>query len=142
MDSAHTHQAPDNLTKNQSLVFHALEGAEKPLGAYDLLDALRAAGFRSPLQVYRALDKLVDLGLVHRLESLNAFVACAHCDGKPADRHESAAFTICSACGKVCEVNDKGLTRQLMQIAADAGFLLERSTVELRGMCAECQAAA
>ena len=66
------------LTKNQSLVFETLQRADQPISAYTILDRLRDHGFRAPLQVYRALDKLVEAGLVHRLESLNAFVACAH----------------------------------------------------------------
>ena len=139
MGTGHTHIEPDKLTKNQALVFHALEGAEKPLGAYDLLDSLRGDGLRSPLQIYRALDKLIGLGLVHRLESLNAFVVCTNTGEK---QPESAAFTICTACGKVCELNDPGLARQLVQLAGEAGFVLERSTVEMRGLCADCQAAA
>jgi len=77
----HTHdhgRAPSDLTRNQSLVFGALSRAEGPLSAYTILDQLRDDGFRAPLQVYRALDKLVETGMVHRLESLNAFVACSH----------------------------------------------------------------
>jgi Fur family zinc uptake transcriptional regulator len=134
----HDSIASAKLTKNQTLVFHALEDAEKPLGAYDLLDVLRGDGLRSPLQVYRALDKLMGLGLVHRLESLNAFVMCSHCGDAG---HDSAAFTICRACGKVDEVDDPGLARLLMQLAAESGFLLEKSTIELRGVCAGCQTA-
>lgn len=130
--------APDKLTRNQALVFHALADADKPLGAYDLLDALRGEGLRSPLQVYRALDKLMVFGLVHRLESLNAFIACTH--GGEEDVHESTAFTICARCGRVSEVNDPGLTRRLTQLAAEAGFLLEKSIIELRGTCAACRA--
>jgi Fur family zinc uptake transcriptional regulator len=78
----HVH-APVDLTKNQSLVMGALTNSDGPLSAYTILDQLRDHGFRAPLQVYRALDKLVEFGLVHRLESLNAFVACRHpgCDG-------------------------------------------------------------
>ena len=86
---AHAH--PD-LTKNQALVFGKLSDASGPLTAYALLDNLRENGFRAPLQVYRALDKLVDYGLVHRLESLNAFVACRH---KGCADHKTAAFAIC-----------------------------------------------
>jgi len=138
MSSKHANPAPDKLTRNQSLVFRALENAEKPLGAYDLLDSLRRYGLRSPLQVYRALDKLMDLGLVHRLESLNAFVICTNTGEK---QPESAAFTICGICGKVCEINDPNLAQQLVQLAAKTGFALEKSTIELRGICAECQAA-
>jgi Fur family zinc uptake transcriptional regulator len=63
-----------DLTKNQSLVMGALSQANGPLSAYTILDELREHGFRAPLQVYRALEKVVEFGLVHRLESLNAFV--------------------------------------------------------------------
>ncbi len=89
-----------DLTRNQSLVFNALVESDGPLSAYTLLDRLREHGFRAPLQVYRALDKLVEFGMVHRLESLNAFVACAHphdgCSG-----HGTVAFMICNTCGHV-----------------------------------------
>ena len=64
------------LTRNQQLVYDALTGAKTPLSAYTLLDQLRDAGFRAPLQVYRALEKLIEIGQVHRLESINSFVAC------------------------------------------------------------------
>lgn len=69
--------ATPQLTKNQALVMGALTHSDGPLSAYTILDKLRDQGFRAPLQVYRALDKLLEYGLVHRLESLNAFVACA-----------------------------------------------------------------
>ena len=73
--------ARTELTKNQSAVFSALRGAGKPLGAYEILDQVRDQGFRAPLQVYRALQKLMELRLVHRIESRNAFVACDHRQG-------------------------------------------------------------
>ena len=69
--------ARDNLTPNQSKVLAKLEAASGPLSAYALLDQLRDDGFRAPLQVYRALESLVGAGLVHRLESMNAFVPAA-----------------------------------------------------------------
>ncbi len=133
------HPSDEKLTRNQALVLKALETAEKPLGAYDLLDVLRAEGLRSPLQIYRALDKLMVLGMVHRLESLNAFVVCTNTGEK---QPESAAFVICSVCGKVSEINDPDLALQLVQLASANGFALEKSTIELRGVCAQCQAAA
>ena len=132
----HTHDHPD-LTKNQSLVMGALSSAEGPLSAYTILDRLRGDGLRAPLQVYRALDKLVELGLVHRLESLNAFVACTHPD---CDTHETVAFTICDDCGTVDEVTDDALARQLKELAGRSEFELKRSTVELRGLCRACKA--
>ncbi|MGB2321810.1 MAG: Fur family transcriptional regulator, partial [Candidatus Puniceispirillaceae bacterium] len=68
--------AKSKLTRNQTLVLEALASAGQPLGAYSLLDLLRDQGFKAPLQVYRALDQLISEGLVHRLESLNAWTAC------------------------------------------------------------------
>ncbi len=133
----HVH-AETELTRNQSLVLGALARADGPLSAYTILDQLRDCGFRAPLQVYRALDKLVEFGLVHRLESLNAFVACRHPD---CDNHESIAFTICDSCGQVNEISDTTLARRLQHIASDAGFGLRKSAIELRGVCRACKAA-
>jgi Fur family zinc uptake transcriptional regulator len=128
-------RAPSGLTKNQSLVFGALSRAEGPLSAYTILDQLRDDGFRAPLQVYRALDKLVETGMVHRLESLNAFVACSH---PGCDSHETIAFAICETCGKVTEISDEALETRLRDLARDDGFTVKRAVVELRGLCAGC----
>lgn len=130
-------QDPSDLTKNQSLVYGALSNNDGPLSAYTILDHLREHGFRAPLQVYRALDKLVEFGMVHRLESLNAFVACRQPE---CDTHESVAFTICETCGQVEEVADSTLAGHLKTLAREAGFALKKSTVELRGLCRACGA--
>lgn len=133
----HVHAATD-LTKNQTLVMGALTNSDGPLSAYTILDQLRDHGFRAPLQVYRALDKLVEFGLVHRLESLNAFVACRHpgCDG-----HQTIAFMICESCGQVNEISDGVLTKRLKALADEASFALKKTTIELRGLCRICRAA-
>jgi Fur family zinc uptake transcriptional regulator len=123
------------MTRNQSLVYGALCEAEGPLSAYTILDKLRQNGLRAPLQVYRALEKLVESGRVHRLESLNAFVACRRSD---CATHASIAFTICEDCGLVREVADDGIEARLADLALNAGFTLRRSVVELRGLCAKC----
>ncbi len=128
----------NDLTKNQSLVMGALSEANAPLSAYTILDRLRDHGFRAPLQVYRALDKLVEFGMVHRLESLNAFVACRHPE---CDAHEIIAFAICDTCGQVAELSDDSLTRRLKTLAKETGFLSKKTTIELRGICQVCQAA-
>lgn len=133
----HVH-ATSELTKNQALVMGALSQSESPLSAYTILDQLRDDGFRAPLQVYRALDKLVEFGLVHRLESLNAFVACRH---PGCDAHQTIAFMICETCGQVNEISDNSLAERLTKLASKAGFALKKSTVELRGICGNCQAA-
>jgi len=128
---AHIH----DLTKNQTLVLNALMKTEGPTSAYSLLDQLRGDGFRAPLQVYRALEKLIELGLVHRLESLNSFVACAH----PHDhKHGLVAFAICDNCGQVDEFSDATVEKRLKGWAADHSFKLEKTTIEMRGTCANC----
>lgn len=131
--SEHVHT---DLTKNQSLVMGTLAKSDSPLSAYTILDQLRDHGFRAPLQVYRALDKLVELGLVHRLESLNAFVACDH---SSCDDHETVAFMICETCGQVNEITDNTLTKRLKKLADDTSFALKKTTIELRGNCINCQ---
>ena len=133
----HVHATTD-LTKNQSLVMGALSKAGGPMSAYTILDELRDKGFRAPLQVYRALDKLVEYGLVHRLESLNAFVACRH---PGCETHETTAFMICETCGQVSEITDDALAARLKLLARDAQFALRKTIIELRGTCRACQAA-
>lgn len=125
---------PD-LTKNQALVFGSLSKADGPLTAYAILDLLRENGFRAPLQVYRALDKLVAFGMVHRLESLNAFVACKH---KGCAEHKTAAFAICDTCGDVSEFSPDDAVALLTRWTEEKGFQLSRTTIELRGCCQGC----
>jgi Fur family transcriptional regulator, zinc uptake regulator len=133
----HSHAHPE-LTKNQALVYGALSQADGPLSAYTILDQLRDRGFRAPLQVYRALDKLREFGLVHRLESLNAFVACSD----PAcETHATTAFAICDNCGSVTEFADDRIARHLKSWAKAEDFGLRKTTIELRGICSSCQAA-
>nr|WP_314261928.1 Fur family transcriptional regulator [uncultured Devosia sp.] len=136
---AHSHDVPSDLTRNQGLVLGALNHSPAPLSAYDILDKLRGDGLRAPLQIYRALDKLVERGLAHRLESLNAFVACAdeHCH-----RKGLIAFAICEGCGKVDEFADEVIEERLGHWAGAKGFKVERTTMEIRGKCAECLALA
>lgn len=133
----HQHDLPHDLTRNQDLVLKTLNRAEGPLSAYDILDRLRADGLRAPLQVYRALEKLTEAGLAHRLESINAFVCCAH-----AGAHERAsgttAFAICADCGRVDEFADEVVSTRLEDWAKANGFTAERTTIELRGLCAKC----
>lgn len=124
------------LTKNQNFVFEALVNSDKPMSAYQILDVIREKGIRAPLQVYRALDKLREDGLVHRLESLNAFVACQHPNCKHSD---TAVFMICDDCNKISEVEDEALAGSLSGIGEKHGFDLKKTTVELRGSCGKCK---
>jgi Fur family zinc uptake transcriptional regulator len=132
MASVHTHP---ELPRNQALVLATLSAAGAPLSAYEILDRLRAEGLRAPLQVYRALDKLRDAGLVHRLESLNAFVACRHPDHPG---HEAMAFAICDQCGLVSEIEDDRIAADLDAIASRQDFTPRSAVIELRGRCRNC----
>lgn len=139
---AHAHTTPD-LTKNQKLVLAALRGTDAPQSAYAILDIVRPEGIKAPLQVYRALDRLLELGLVHKLESINAFMTCTHChdDGHHDHHHHAhgvAAFAICDDCGKVSEFSDEEIDARLEAWTGKHGFKLSRTTIELRGRCAEC----
>lgn len=122
------------LTRNEDLVFGVLSQSVAPLGAYSILDALRAEGLRSALQVYRALEKLIGRGLVHRVESLNAYLLCAHHSHEP----HPAAFAICDKCGEVTEFREAAVERKLDAWARRHGFHRHASNVELRGLCGSC----
>lgn len=126
-----------NLTKNQSLVFDVLSKANLPLTAYTILDDLRESGFRAPPQVYRALEKLQQLGLIHRLESLNAFVACRHSD---CQSHGLVAFAICDECKEVIEIAEDFIEREVLSLAEKQGFIAKKTSVEISGTCVSCTA--
>ncbi len=133
-DHNHDHTTED-LTKNQALVLETLTGSKGPLSAYTILDQVRDQGIRAPLQVYRALDNLVAFGMVHRLESLKAFLACRNPNCGP---HTAAAFTICDVCGRVAELTDGRLTEHLESVAQASNFTPTSTTIELRGVCDRC----
>ncbi|WP_421854040.1 transcriptional repressor [Oricola sp.] len=123
------------LTRNQALVLKTLEAAGGPLTAYNILDRLTDEGLRAPPQVYRALEKLLACGTVHRLESLNAFVACSH---PGCQEHATVAFTICEDCGQVTELADGGLASTLRKLTSSTGFSPRKTTIEIRGLCDSC----
>jgi Fur family transcriptional regulator, zinc uptake regulator len=125
---------PD-LTRNQTLVLDKLSKTDQPMSAYTLLDELRGDGLKAPLQVYRALDKLVAQGRVHRLESISAFVACQHPD---CQSHAATVFMICEKCGKVSEQADAAVAKALGNVARVEGFVAEKMSIELRGACGKC----
>lgn len=127
------------LTRHQTLVLGALSREESPASAYTLLAHLQAEGLRAPQQVYRALDKLIEYGLVHRVETMNSFVACAH----PHDhQHGLVVFAICDQCGHVDEFADSAIERRLKGWSKDEGFQMSAATVELHGKCVRCHAGA
>lgn len=121
--------------RNRQLVLEALEQAQKPMSAYELLELLREDGLRSPLQVYRALEQLIEDGTAHKIESLSAFALCTRA-GCGSDGH--AIFAICTKCGRAEEFHDHALERVLRRLARKEGFRTKAATVELSGLCVTC----
>lgn len=122
------------LTPVRRKVLELLLEKHRALGAYAILDLLRDAGFGSqPPVAYRALDFLTEHGFVHKIERLNAFVACMH----PGEDH-SPAFMICRKCETVAEAHATPAKRALGAAARDAGFQIERTVVEAEGICPSC----
>ena len=123
------------LTKNQTLVLSVLEESSIPLSAYTILERLGEHGLRAPPQVYRALDKLLDLGLAHKLASMNSFLACQHTQ---CGSHQVTSFAICDGCEQVSEIINTEFERQLNSLAKDVGLQPTRSTIEIHGLCDQC----
>lgn len=136
--SAETHCADNGLrfTPVRRAALEILLSEHRSMGAYELLDRLHEAGFGSqPPVAYRALDFLVAHGFVHKIERLNAFIACAH----PGENH-SPAFLICRLCEAVAEAQSAPARGALGEAARATGFQIERTVVEALGVCPACSA--
>ena len=123
------------LTKNQSLVLKVLKSHQNPLSAYSILEHLTDAGLRAPPQVYRALDRLIDYGLIHKLESINSYVACQH---RHCGSHQVTSFAICDTCERVTEIINQEFEATLHGLAERSGLNPTHSTVEIHGVCENC----
>lgn len=122
------------LTPVRRRVLEILLARHKAMGAYEILDRLREDGFAAqPPAAYRALDFLVAHGFAHRIERMNAFVACAH----PGAAHDPA-FMICRRCDMVAETKTESASEALGRAAKSAGFAIERTVVEAEGVCPRC----
>ena len=123
-----------NFTPVRRKVLEILLQKNTAIGAYEILDLLREAGFKNqPPVAYRALEFLVQNGFAHKIEQLNSFIGCMH----PGKDH-SPAFMICRKCDSVSE--EEALTRNfsVSQIASKAGFTVEKAVIEARGLCHSC----
>ena len=123
------------LTELRRAVLELVWRGHEPVGAYALLDALkRSHPNAAPPTIYRALDFLAACGLIHRIESLNAYIGCDH----PERPHEGQ-FLICAKCSNAAEIDDPGVARALSRSATGLGFAVTHQTVELSGLCPSCQ---
>ena len=123
------------FTSLREKVYAILLDRAGAVGAYDLLDTLKESeGSAKPATVYRSLDFLLEMGLVHKLESDNTFIACHHFDC-----HHPVQFLICDNCGNVKEIQSVGLKQQLEEQASSVGFTVKRQTIEAHGVCSLCK---
>ena len=123
------------MTRIRRKVLRLLLESDEPAKAYDLLANLDGEGAAKPPTVYRALDFLQDVGLAHKIESLNAYVACGH-----TSHSHSAVFLICDTCGNAEELHAVKTSSALDDETDAAGFTLQRAVIEARGTCRVCAA--
>lgn len=124
------------LTPLRERVLELVWSGHRPRGAYAILEDLADVGGKrpAPLTVYRALDFLVEQGLVHRIESLNAYVGCAD----PGIAH-AGQFLVCERCGNAAELDDPRISAAVAAAAGSLGFAVSRQTVEVAGICPACR---
>jgi Fur family zinc uptake transcriptional regulator len=131
----------ERLTPIRRRVLEALLASHAPLGAYDLIERLAknvstAGGRPAPITIYRALDFLREQGLVHRIESRNAFIACVHNHAS----HDPVVFLICEKCGSVGEAASVAVAETIKTESRAAGFTPKTPVIEISGICAHCRA--
>lgn len=127
----------EKMTPLRRTVLAALYASHRPVSAYDLIERIAASGQKppAPVTIYRTLDFLRAQGFIHRLESLNAFIACpsAHRPDEP------VVFMICEACGGVDEAAPAPVLTALKVAADQQGFTPARSVIEMTGLCSHCR---
>ncbi|HEY2527013.1 MAG TPA: Fur family transcriptional regulator [Xanthobacteraceae bacterium] len=123
------------LTPMRRQVLEALLASHKPLGAYEIIERLAHDARPAPITVYRALEFLRDNGLVHRIASRNAFVACVHAHAG----NDLIVFLICELCGTVGEAPGGAVSAALKAAARGAGFSPRAPLIEIAGICSHCR---
>ena len=130
-------QKQESLSKNQQIIFDFIVKAKEPLKAYSILFNVQKKGIKAPLQVYRALDKLVEIGKIHKIESRNAFIACKNSNCEVSN---ATIFSICNKCENVSEINNLKLSKYLTNFEDDTGMQYNKYNLEFFGLCKKCKA--
>ena len=125
-----------NLSKNQQIIFDIINDSSEPLKAYSILFYVQKKGIKAPLQVYRALDKLVEIGKIHKIESRNAFIACQN---SSCQITKATAFSICENCEKVSEISNSNLSKYLSNFTDKSGMKYSKYNLEFFGLCKKCK---
>ena len=124
------------LSKNQQIIFDLINKSSEPLKAYTILYNVQKRGIKAPPQVYRALDKLVQTGKIHKIESKNAFVACRSSN---CEISKATAFSICESCEMVDEISDTKLMKYLSSFSDKKGAKYKRFNLEFFVLCKKCK---
>ena len=125
-----------NLSKNQQIILDLIVKSSEPLKAYSILFNVQKKGIKAPLQVYRALDKLVEIGKIHKIESRNAFIACQN---SSCQISKATAFSICESCENVSEISNSKLSKYLANFVDEAGMKYNKYNLEFFGLCKKCK---
>ena len=125
-----------SLSKNQQIILDLIDKSSEPLKAYTILFNVQKKGIKAPPQVYRALDKLVEIGKIHKIESRNAFVACKNSN---CEISKATAFSICESCEEVDEVSDTKLSKFLSKFNDKKGMTFKRFNLEFSGFFKSCK---
>ena len=120
-------------TTHADRVLNHMKRKNRPLSAYEILEDLRSEGVNASTTVYRALEKLLNVGLVHRIESLNAWMVCCG-----SHKEEIPVFEICDTCGSVREHFDAAFSRSIATLSERTGFSPNHSIIEIHGRCDDC----
>ena len=124
------------LTRNQQIVFDIINKSSEPLKAYTILSNVQKKGIKAPPQVYRALDKLIEIGKIHKIESKSAFVACQN---SSCNISKATAFSICESCDEVTEISNSKISKYLSNFAEKAGMEYKKYNLEFFGLCKKCK---
>lgn len=124
------------LSKNQKIILEYIQKNKKPVKAYSILSNVQKKGINAPPQVYRALDKLIEIGKIHKVESQNSFVACKTSD---CETPHATAFSICDSCDEVSEINDPKLFKYLLDFKDNSGVKFDGYNLEFFGTCKSCE---
>ena len=129
-------QKQHSLSENQQIILDLIVKSSEPLKAYSILFNVQKKGINAPLQVYRALDKLVEIGKIHKIESRNAFIACQN---SSCQISKATAFSICESCENVSEISNSKLSKYLANFADEAGMKYNKYNLEFFGLCKKCK---
>ena len=129
-------QKQETLSRNQKIILDLIEKSDQPLKACSILFDVKKMGINAPLEVYRALDKLVEIGKIHKIESRCAFVACKNSNCQVS---KATAFSICESCEDVTEVSNLKLSKYLNNFADKSGMKYNKYNLEFFGLCKNCK---